>query len=290
MSFKYTDTHIEKTFLYLLALSLLFHVALFAVAVYLPQEKKVAKHEPIMVDLQDLPPSRIVPRKEEKEVNRGAEERRRVPREMAPKGEMERERLSPQPPRAVSVPQPARPPQRGGASPRQAERGRVPLLEAPRGESLLKPRGQQQPADLARLFPSAEKMARLEESYRKKYDREVEEGEARFLNTDDIQFGSFLRRFEDKVYGVWRYPEDAVRMGIEGVVPVRITFNRKGEIEKVEILEGGSGSKILDNEVRRTLKLIGEVGPFPKGYGKETFNLIAFFQYGIVRGISRTLH
>ncbi|HKZ16252.1 MAG TPA: TonB family protein, partial [Geobacteraceae bacterium] len=74
--------------------------------------------------------------------------------------------------------------------------------------------------------------------------------------------------------------------GIEGVTPVKITFNKKGEVENVELLES-SGSKILDNEVFRTLRMIGPIGAFPKGYGKDKFNLIAFFQYGIVRGMSR---
>jgi protein TonB len=85
---------------------------------------------------------------------------------------------------------------------------------------------------------------------------------------------------------VWRYPPDAARLGIEGVTPVKITFNKKGEVENVELLES-SGSKILDNEVFRTLRMIGPIGAFPKGYGKDKFNLIAFFQYGIVRGMSR---
>lgn len=75
-------------------------------------------------------------------------------------------------------------------------------------------------------------------------------------------------------------------MGIEGVTPVRITFNRKGEIEKVELLQS-SGSRILDDEVLRTLHEIGPIGSFPKGYDKDKFKLIAFFQYGIVRGKSR---
>jgi protein TonB len=114
----------------------------------------------------------------------------------------------------------------------------------------------------------------------------VEEGETKFLNTDDIQFGSFLRRFETAVYGVWSYPQEAARLGIEGMTPVRITFNRKGEIEHVELIES-SGSDILDNEVLRTLHNIGRVGSLPKGYTKDKFYLIAFFQYGITRGMSR---
>ncbi len=140
--------------------------------------------------------------------------------------------------------------------------------------------------ELSRLYPSANGLAKLEESYRKKYEAEVKEGETKFLNTDDIQFGSFLRRFETAVYGVWRYPTDAARLGIEGVTPVKITFNRKGEIENVQLLES-SGSKILDDEVFRSLRLIGPLGSFPKGYDKDKFNLIAFFQYGIISGAGR---
>ena len=131
-------------------------------------------------------------------------------------------------------------------------------------------------------------MARLEESYRKKYGPEVADGETRFLNTDDIQFGSFLRRFETAVYGVWRYPAEAAKLGIEGITPVKITFNRQGEVVGMELLQS-SGSKILDNEVLRTLKMIGPVGSFPKGYEKETFKLIAFFHYGISQGAMRSM-
>jgi periplasmic protein TonB len=283
-----SDNYIEKNFLYLVVFSILLHVALFLLIIYLPQEKKVFREEPYMVELKDLPPSPGKPSPEEKEVRRLDEQRRRFPKEIAPKGEMERERAPslPKPTVPQALPQPNK---EGGGQPRPAERGEVPLKEKPGTGDFFR-QGKTAP-DISKLYPSADKLAKLEEGYRKKFEPEVEEGEARFLNTDDIQFGSFLRRFESAVYGVWRYPAEAVRLGIEGVVPARITFNRKGEIEKIEILERGSGSKILDDEVRRAMKLIGPVGGFPKAYGKETFSLIAFFQYGIVRGrIQGTIH
>ncbi len=281
MSYKYNDTFIEKTFLYLLGLSFLLHVGLFAFFIFLPQEKNVPKSEPIMVDLQELPPIKEAQPRKEKEVKRLADQRRRVAKETAPKGERERERVA-----APPVPPAVQPQRRGGElAPWLPERRKEPALSAQPDESPLKRRDEKVP-NLAKLFPSAGKMARLEESYRKKYDSEVEEGETRFLNTDDIQFGSFLRRFETAVYGVWSYPQEAARLGIEGVTPVKITFNRKGEIENVSIIES-SGSNILDQEVLRTLRLIGTIGPFPKGYKKDKFNLIAFFQYGINRGTSR---
>lgn len=283
-----SDKYVEKTFLYLVVLSVLLHAALFLIIIYLPQEKKVLQQEPYMVELQDLPLGREKPAGEEKEVRRLDEQRRRVARETAPRGEMEREKIASLPPRAVppALPQPGK--EAGEAAP-MAERGETPLQEKPRSGDFFRQQERGAP-DISRLFPTADKLAKLEDGYRKKYDQEVAEGETRFLNTDDIRFGSFLRRFESAVYGVWRYPAEAARMGIEGVVPTRITFNRKGEIEKVELLES-SGSRILDDEVRRTLKIVGPIGSFPRGYDKDTFHLIAFFHYGIVRGnIQGTLH
>jgi protein TonB len=282
--YRYNNNYFEKSFLYLLAFSLMLHTVFFALLAYAPMEKKKTVYEPIMVDLQDLPPIKETPSREEKEVKRYSDERRRVERETAPKGEVARDRFAPPPKR--EAPSTSQPQRRGrDLSPRLTEREKPPAFPPQPGESPLKPRQERVPA-LSRLYPSADRLARLEESYRKRYGEEVEEGETRFLNTDDIQFGSFLRRFETAVYGVWTYPMDAARLGIEGVTPVKITFNRKGEIEKVSIMES-SGSTILDNEVLRTLSLIGPVGPFPKGYNKDKFNLIAFFQYGISRGMSR---
>jgi periplasmic protein TonB len=261
----------------------------------MPEKKPIVRNEAIMVDLEDMPQLKDFGSKKRQEVKRQEvkrhdEVKRSVPKELAPKGDFPRERITSLPrlpvkPRELL----AEKVQPGSVKPDEiqiTEKG--PETKTPKGEQLLQQKSKL--PSLAQLFPSAGKMARLEENYRKKYGPEVEDGEAKFLNTEDILFGSFLRRFETAIYGVWRYPSEAAKLGIEGVTPVKITFNRKGEVEDVQLLES-SGSKILDNEVFRTLRLIGPVGSLPKNFDKEKFYLIAFFQYGIVRGVSRsTLH
>ena len=282
------DNYIEKSLLYLVVLSVLVHVAVFAIIWYMPDEKPTVKQEPYFVELEDLPQMTDLADREKKKTKRKSETKFRVEKETSPKGEMPKERTV-QAPRRTSrqlAQQPLQSQRKGmeRSLPQSESSGNV-VKKAPRGGDLLKNSKNSLP-EIARLYPSANRLAGLEENYRKKYGPEVEEGETKFLNTDDILFGSFLRRFETAVYGVWRYPPDAARLGIEGVTPVKITFNKKGEVENVELLES-SGSKILDNEVFRTLRMIGPIGAFPKGYGKDKFNLIAFFQYGIVRGMSR---
>ena len=293
---------IEKGFIFLLVLSVLFHLAVFELVSLIPPEKTKSAPEPTMVELTDLPrlPPEPAPKPKpqpqpqprpnlrhdqplSKPVYRYAEKRQRVEREMAPKAEVEAPRLTrrpqPTPPsRAQMRPQQDTTinQQAGVTSAPQDKGGAAPL---PRGAGLFKPKTGDA-SDRTRLFPSAGKLARLEENYRQKYGSEVVAGDTSFLNTDDIQFGSFLRRLETAVYGTWHYPEAALRRGIEGTTPVRITFNRNGEIVRVELLET-SGSSILDEEVMRTLKSLGPIGSLPKAYGGDVFKVIAFFHYGI---------
>ncbi|MFZ3207261.1 MAG: TonB family protein [Geobacteraceae bacterium] len=280
-----SNRFIEKAFLYLLVFSLLLHAAVFVLLDVFADKPTVARQEPVMVDLQEMPESVQPTAKPDKKPRRLDEKRRRVPREVFPEGKMARDKSAtlPKPP-TYAVPEQRRGEQ-SVAQPREGERPQS--REPPRVESLVRPDWQRE-EKLSKLLPSAEKMAKLEENYRKKFESEIAEGEAKFLNTDDFLFGSFLRRFETAVYGIWRYPSEAERLGIEGVTPVKITFNRKGNIEKMEILES-SGSRILDDEVLRTLRMVGPIGSFPRGYDKEHFNLIAFFRYDIFRGGSRTL-
>lgn len=281
-----SNKYIEKSFLYLLAASLLIHLGVLAFLYYLPEEKKTPPKEPVFIDLQQVPEPKLQKQQQQQEVARLSDQRIRVERESAPRGTDLHDRKAPESPRPPAKPQPR-------VSPREAPATANPSLPLPANRresqvapgssvaSLLRPR-QQQSMQQPQLFPGAGKMAKLEENYRHKFETEIAEGDTRFLNTDDILFGSFLRRFENSVYGVWRYPAEAARNGIEGITPVKITFSRNGEIVQVKLLES-SGSRILDDEVIRTLKAIGPVGAFPKGYDKDEFNLIAFFQYGGAR-------
>jgi periplasmic protein TonB len=276
-----SDRYVEKSFLYLLALSVLFHVAVYQLIALIPPGSGSVKSapEPTIVDLTDLPE----PVKPKAEITKRPEKKQRLTREMPQKQRSAGSTIQQLPRTAAPAPLPPTHPQAPTPSIRKAEplpmpRGNGKQEPVTHGEGIFKPKAAEG-IDRAKLFPSANRMARLEDSYRERYSREIEDGETKFLNTDDIQFGSFLRRLETAVYGVWRYPQAALVRGIEGTTPVRITFDRSGEIVRVELLET-SGSVILDDEVMRTLKQLGPIGSFPKGYSGQTFKLIAFFNYG----------
>lgn len=280
------DRFIEKSFLYLLCLSLILHAGLFAALYYAPPSQQKTPKEPVFIDLQQMPVRERPQQPRLQETRRRSEQQTRVPRETAPRGDAPRDlqpREKPQsPPQTTeqNPPSAARPAAQGP----QAVARQPQIAPGSSASSLLRPKdpAARQAPTVAQLFPGAGRLAKLEESYRRKFENDIAEGDTRFLNSDDIVFGSFLRRFEGAVYGVWRYPHEAATKGIEGITPVRITFNRRGEITNVQQLES-SGARILDEEVLRTLRAIGPVGGFPKGYDKDEFHLIAFFQYGGAR-------
>ncbi len=278
-----SDSYIEKSFLYLVIASLLLHIGAFVALYYWPRNAPEPPKEPVYIDLQQMPEIKQPPLPRQQETRRQSEQRVRVEREMAPRGDAPRDS------RPAQLPQKPQREQRAAAArpamPLPADRSQPQVAPGSSAASLLKPKSKsstEQSQPQPQLFPGASRLAKLEESYRRKFENDLADGDTRFLNSDDIQFGSFLRRFEGAVYGVWRYPQEAAMKGIEGITPVRITFNRRGEITNIQQLES-SGARILDEEVLRTLRAIGPVGGFPKGYDKDEFHLIAFFQYGGTR-------
>jgi protein TonB len=250
----------------------------FAGLYFFPPISPEPPKEPVFIDLQQMQKPKVPFEPRQQETIRRSEQRTRVAKESAPRGDAPRDI------QAIEKQEPSPAQDAVPSRPSQAMPGQQQLQPGSSAAGLLKPKEltSRQPQSVQRLFPGANRMAKLEESYRRKFESDVSEGDTRFLNSDDIVFGSFLRRFEGAVYGVWRYPQEAAMRGIEGITPVRITFNRRGEITNIQQLES-SGARILDEEVIRTLRAIGPVGGFPKGYDKEEFHLIAFFQYGGAR-------
>lgn len=266
-----TDKYIEKTFLYLVAVSVFLHAALFLLIINLPQEKKVIRQEPYMVELQDLPPSPEPPAKVEKEIRRLGEERRRVARETAPKGEMERERIA-SIPKAPVPPAPAKPGGEVGAPPRPAERGEAPLKEK-RGGDFFRKKEQVVP-DLSQLFPSAEKLAKLEEGYRKKY-KDVEQGDTRLIDTDDDVLSPYTRRLKAATEERWEVLAKNAFTS-RGIAVFVLTIKRDGVIEDVRLVES-SGLKLLEDIAMKSIRTASYVGPLPRKWKYDTLHIYYIF-------------
>jgi len=121
---------------------------------------------------------------------------------------------------------------------------------------------------------------RYVDEWRRKYRKEVEEGDAVWLDTEKDILHSFFRRFRDQIYGVWNYPSKAAERREEGTCLLKVTVDRHGEVVDVSLMES-SGHDALDREAINAVWKGGPYGTLSRYYTKETLSIFAFFQYQI---------
>src|SRR6185369_3671206 len=187
-----SEKHIEKSFLYLLVISIILHLGVIAALYYFPPTSPEPPKEPVFVDLQQMPELSQPFEQRQQETMRRSEQRVRVPRESAPRGDAAQDRQATIKPTSPSAIQPSLPaPLPSGTA--QTMPGQPQVVPGSSAASLLKPKEQtvRQPPSAANLFPAASRLAKLEDSYRRKFENDIAEGDTRFLNSDDIVFGSF---------------------------------------------------------------------------------------------------
>ncbi|HBT83858.1 MAG TPA: hypothetical protein DEB35_10855 [Desulfuromonas sp.] len=276
------DRRQHKLFVALVLLSLLLHLLLAVFVEYWSGSGPPATattQPPLEVDLRqipvrprelDLPPpptetTRTRPAK------RLAPDDRQVERERAPVGTTPEEGQPNRPAETVTRPAPAKsgvPAATGPPSPT-----RPGTLPAP-------PPAVSREQLLASSSQAARNVAAEQvREWRQKLREEVERGEAIWLDTEKDLLVSFFKRFRDGIYLVWHYPQAAAARGEDGICLLKITINRAGIVEDVQIIDS-SGSPLLDEAaVAAVHNATRYYGYLPASYPGETLTIFAFFQY-----------
>ncbi len=215
-----------------------------------PQDLEVQKETaPTGQDTDDMRPSAVAP----------------PPQPPRPKPKTERPKTAEPPPRPVV----ARPAEKAPApaterEPQESPTEAAPAKPLPALESLLQ-------------LPQTTE-SRIESQLRQKYRKDVEEGDAVWLDMEKDILISFFQRFRTNIYGVWNYPRKAAERGEEGTCLLRVTVRRNGSVESVKLMES-SGSATLDQEAIRAVWKGAPYGPLPRAYEEEKLSIFAFFQY-----------
>ena len=79
------------------------------------------------------------------------------------------------------------------------------------------------------------------------------------LNTTDPDFVTYFTKITQIIDREWKYPELALQHHLQGIVYVRFTITKHGDIEDIVITKS-SGSQLLDLEALRAIRA---VSPFP---------------------------
>lgn len=220
-----------------------------------------------------------------------------VPAPVPPPPPMETEKPTPQvvekpTPQVAEKPQPQKVEQKvDQPAPQKTETARVtpegdrPKREpAPQSEAAPQPEPSSPPKSLPDLKTltqiSPQTLASIESDWRRKYRANLEQSDTVWLDTEQDLLNSFMRRFRTNVYLVWDYPAEALRQMQQGTCLLRITINRQGDVENVQLLES-SGYPLLDREAMESVKQGATYGPLPRAYPHDQLKIMAFFQYGI---------
>ncbi|MGE5190718.1 MAG: energy transducer TonB [Gemmatimonadota bacterium] len=298
---------------YCLALSVLFHVAIAALATLIPAAPRRAE-DVMVVDLADLPrspdflppkpgiirgrrppvlpkpvrPAKPLPRPE---VLRGRVPDRPVNPDLPP----EKDFRTTEEPR----PRPEEPPARTARAP-DKPRPEQPAASAP-------PKGGAEGAaggahrSLRDLTPTLGKMviARIESGAgrgqeasrgtaagtdakgRDKGEIAEEPGGGAHLtplNAPEIQYISYFASIKRKIELVWQYPYDAQIAGIQGDLVINFVIGPSGRLESV-VLVDGSGHRILDEEALRAIRAAAPFDPIPAQYKIPNLQIRGHFVY-----------
>ncbi|MDV2478761.1 MAG: energy transducer TonB [bacterium] len=109
-------------------------------------------------------------------------------------------------------------------------------------------------------------------------DQNAEESEVVSLDTRDFRYISYFATIKRQIELVWNYPEEAARAGIFGELMLRFTILSNGRLEDVRLLRS-SGSRLLDDEAVRAVKMANPYNRFPKRITKRRLQINAVFSY-----------
>ena len=98
------------------------------------------------------------------------------------------------------------------------------------------------------------------------------------LNAPEVQYISYFASIKRKIELVWQYPYEAAAAGIQGELTLDFVIARSGALISVDLVRS-SGSKILDDEAIRSLRVAAPFDPIPADYKIGNLQIRGRFVY-----------
>ncbi len=100
------------------------------------------------------------------------------------------------------------------------------------------------------------------------------------LNAPEIQYISYFASIKRKIELVWQYPYDAMVANIQGELIVDFAIGPTGQLVSLSLVDG-SGSRILDDEAVRAIRVAAPFDPIPADYKIPRLQIRCHFIYGM---------
>jgi len=98
------------------------------------------------------------------------------------------------------------------------------------------------------------------------------------LNAPEVQYISYFASIKRKIELVWQYPYEAAAAGVQGELTLDFVIARSGAVNSIELVRS-SGSKILDDEAIRSIRVAAPFDPIPADYKIPSLQIRGRFVY-----------
>ncbi len=98
------------------------------------------------------------------------------------------------------------------------------------------------------------------------------------FDISEFKHRGYMRMLKEKIENIWKYPEEAARLGRTGDLYVRFLIKRDGRLGEVNLLRT-SGYKDLDEAAIKAVKDAEPYWPLPEDWEKDDLEIRGHFIY-----------
>lgn len=98
------------------------------------------------------------------------------------------------------------------------------------------------------------------------------------LETKEPQYVTYFTAIKRSIDANWRYPELALRYGLEGILIVEFEILESGELRGLRLIRS-SGSALLDDEAMRAIRSAAPFAPIPRWIEQKPLPITARMEY-----------
>ncbi len=98
------------------------------------------------------------------------------------------------------------------------------------------------------------------------------------FDTKEYKYYGYMQRLREKIEGIWKYPAEAAERKLNGELYIRFTIKKDGSLGSVELVHT-SGYKILDDAALTALRDADPYWPLPDSWKEDSLTITGHFVY-----------
>lgn len=116
------------------------------------------------------------------------------------------------------------------------------------------------------------------EKIKQRADGSSSERQVISFDTSDLKYRGYMRMLKEQLESIWRYPEEAARLGISGDLMIRFEINKDGTLGDMELIRP-SGYRTLDIAAMKAIEDSFPFWPLPDDWEGDEYAIDGHFVY-----------